>query len=200
MLRAGLLAAAVCMDTCFAAMGCSMSGIRIPKRCALLIAWIGSLFLGISLMAAQLIESILPPAVCRYGGAVILCIIGGVQIMKQALTALFRRRKPHIRKTFLGLVIEICFDETLADTDNSKTLSLREAVTFAAALSLDSLASGLGAGISGIWILPCLGLTLLLGFVLTLIGAALGKHCASRRMEWLGGGMLLLLAVSRIVF
>lgn len=199
MLRAVLLAAAVCMDTCFAAMGCSMSGIAIPKRCAALISVIGSVFLGVSLLCAQLLERILPETVCLFGGAAVLAVIGGVQLMKEGLTALFRAHPPHIRWRTLGLVVEICFDETLADADGSKTLSLSEAAAFAAALSLDSLASGLGAGIPRIWILPCLALSLLLGFVLTLTGAAIGKRCAARKLQWLGGVMLLLLALVRLL-
>lgn len=199
MLRACLLAAAVCMDTLFAAMGCSMSGIHIPKRCAALISFIGSVFLGVSLLAGQLLESLLPSNACRYGGAAVLCIIGGVQLAKEGLRALFRAQKPHIRRKALGLVIEICFDETLADADGSKTLSLGEAVTFAAAMSLDSLASGMGAGIGSIWILPCLGMTLVLGFALTLLGAAIGTRCGTRRLQWLGGVMLIALAVVRLL-
>lgn len=198
MLKAVLLAAAVCMDTWFAAMGCSMSGITIPKRCALLISVIGCAMLGISLIGAQGLTLLLPEAVCRYGGAAVLALLGGVQLMKQALAALIRRHPPHIRRRALGLVIEICCDETRADVDGSKTLSIGEAVTFATALSLDSLASGLGAGIERAWMLPCLGLTLLLGFALTLLGAQLGRRCRTRRLEWLGGVMMLLLAGCRL--
>ncbi len=199
MLRAILLAAAVCMDTCFAAMGCSMSGIQTPKRCAVIISATGSVFLAISLLCAQLISHLLPESVCRITGAVVLMLLGGIQLMKQGLTALFRSHPPHFKRRALGLVIEICFDETLADADGSKTLSIREAVTFSAALSLDSLASGLGAGISERWILPCILLTFLLGFVLTLLGAALGKICRTRRLDWLGGVMLIALAVCRLL-
>lgn len=199
MLRAVLLAAAVCMDTCFAAMGCSMSGITIPKRCAALISVIGSAFLGVSLLCAQLLERILPEKICLFGGAAVLALIGSVQLMKEGLTALFRAHPPHIRWRTLGLMVEICFDETLADADGSKTLSLSEAAAFAAALSLDSLASGLGAGISRIWVLPCLVMSLVLGFVLTLTGAAIGRRCAARKLQWLGGVMLLLLALVRLL-
>ena len=199
MLKACLLAAAVCMDTFFAAMGCSISGIRIPKRCAALISVIGSAFLGVSLLGGQVLASLLPESVCRYGGAAILCVLGGVQLAKEGLKALFRSKKPHIKRKALGLVIEICFDETLADTDGSKTLSVREAVTFAAALSLDSLVSGLGAGIGAGWIFPCLGLTLVLGFVLTLSGAALGMTCSRRHLQWLGGCMLIALGICRVL-
>ena len=198
MLRACMLAAAVCMDTLFAAMGCSMSGIHIPKRCAALISVIGSAFLGLSLLGGQVLASLLPDAVCRYGGTAILCVIGGMQLAKEGLKALFRSKKPHIRRKALGLVIDICFDETLADADGSKTLSMREAVTFAAALSLDSLVSGLGAGIGAGWILPCLGLTLVLGFALTLLGAAIGTRCSHRHLQWLGGCMLIALGLCRL--
>ncbi len=197
--RAVLLAAAVCMDTFFAAMGCSISGIRIPKRCAAVISAVGSGFLAVSLLCAQGLERLLPAEICRFGGAAVLACIGLVQILKEALRALFRVHPPHIRRRALGLVIEICFDETLADADGSKTLSIREAVTFAAALSLDSLASGLGAGIGRDWILPCIGLTLALGFGLTLTGSTVGKNCSTRKMQWLGGVMLILLAVCRIL-
>jgi putative sporulation protein YtaF len=199
MLRACLLAAAVCMDTLFAAMGCSMSGIAVPKRCAAVISVVGSVFLGISLLGGQVLASLLPEAVCKYGGAAVLCGIGGVQLMKEVLQALFRARKPHIRRKALGLVIDICFDETLADADGSKTLSIGEAVTFAAALSLDSLASGLGAGVEPLWILPCMGMTLVLGFALTMLGAEIGKHCGKRHLQWIGGVMLLVLAGCRLL-
>ena len=199
MFRAILLAAAVCMDTCFAAMGCSMSGIRIPKRCAAIISATGSLFLAVSLLCAQLLSHLLPESVFRVAGAAVLFLIGGIQLTKQGLTAWFRAHPPHFKRHALGLVIEICFDETLADADGSKTLSIREAVTFSAALSLDSLASGLGAGIPTAWIFPCILLTLLLGFFLTLLGTFLGRKCRARRLEWLGGVMLLALALCRLL-
>jgi putative sporulation protein YtaF len=176
-----------------------MSGIRIPKRCALLISVIGSLFLGLSLLGGQVLAVLLPEVFCRYAGAAVLCLTGGIQLAKEGLRALFRSKKPHIRQKALGLVIEICFDETLADADGSKVLSIREAVSFAAALSLDSLVSGLGAGIGAVWIVPCLGMTLVLGFVLTLLGAQIGTACSHRRLEWLGGCLLILLGVIRLI-
>lgn len=196
MFRACLLAAAVCMDTFFAAMGCSMSGITVPKRCAALISLVGTVFLGASLLMAQLIGQLFPAEVFRWVGAGILLVLGSLQVMKEGLTALFRAHPPHIRWKTLGLVVEICFDETCADADGSKTLSLRESAAFSAALSLDSLASGLGAGIALPHLPLCLGLTLLLGFVLTVAGCRLGRHCRSRA-TWVGGVMLIGLGVLR---
>ena len=91
-------------------------------------------------------------------------------------------------------MIEICFNETLADADNSKTLRMKEALTFSAAMSLDFLASGLGAGLLPEGIPLCLVLTMLLGYVLM----AAGCHgCSGRRGTWLGGVMLILLGIPR---
>lgn len=201
MLEACLLAAAVCMDVFFAAIGCSFSGIHIPKRCAALISAVGTVFLGISLLGGSLLGRLLPEVIFRYAGAFLLLAMGTVTLLKEALRAAFRARRPHIRRKALGLVIEICFDETLADADGSKTLSMSEAFSFAAAMSIDSLASGIGAGLTGAGIPLCLTLTLVLGYVLTILGSVLGRHCRSRsRFSWLGGAMLVVLAVCRLFF
>lgn len=199
MFQACLLAVAVCMDTFFGAVSCSMSGIAIPKRCALLISIVGTAFLGISVSFAQLLSNILPEIVFQYAGFVILLLLGSSQLMKKIVMALFQKCRPHWNWKALGLVIDICFDETLADTDGSKTLSMREAIAYSAALSIDSLASGLGAGIEKAWIPLCLSLTLLLGFLLTIIGCQIGLSCHEKiNLSWLGGVMLLILAFCRL--
>ena len=200
MLKACLLALAVSVDTFFAAMGCSISGIRITKRCVVLVSVVGCLFMGVALLGSQVLSRILPEPLYRYGGAAVLCVIGLSELMKEGLQALFRARKPHWKRRALGLVIEICFDETKADMDGSKDLSLGEMLSLAVVLSLDAFASGLTAGIAPEWWLLCMGLTLVLGFVLTLLGAILGKRYARRHLQWIGGVMLLLLAGCRIIF
>lgn len=195
--EACLLAAAVCMDTFFAAMGCRMSGIRIPKRCALVISAVGTAVLAVSLLCGAWLGSILPVEAFRYGGAILLAVIGAVQLLGEGLTAFLRRRRRPIRRRALGLVIDICLDETAADTDGSKVLGLSEVPAFAAAMSLDSLATGIGAGLAGAEIGVCLALTFVLGCVLTVCGNRIG--CVSGRFRWTGGALLLLLAVVRLL-
>ncbi|MEE5991797.1 MAG: manganese efflux pump [Oscillospiraceae bacterium] len=199
MFQACLLAVAVCMDTFFASMGCSLCGIHIPKRCALLISVIGTIFLGVSLSGAVFLTRILPETFLKYGGCVLLAVLGLVQLLKEGFSAFVQKRKPHFRRKALGLVIEICFDETVADTDGSKILSLQETPAFAMAMSVDSLFSGLGAGLRSVEIPVCLGLTLLLGFALTVCGTYAGKRFQNRfPLKWLGGVMLILLAICRL--
>ncbi|HAJ96764.1 MAG TPA: hypothetical protein DCO72_03395 [Ruminococcus sp.] len=199
MFQACLLAVAVCMDTFFSAMGCSLSGIHIPKRCALLISTIGTIFLAVSLSGGVFLREILPEPILKYGGCMLLATLGLIQVMKEAFSVIIWKRKPHFRRKALGLVIEICFDETVADTDGSKILSLEETPAFAIAMSVDSLLSGLGAGLQGMQISVCLGLTFILGFFLTVCGTYTGKRFQNHfRIKWLGGVMLILLAVCRL--
>lgn len=194
--EACLLAAAVCMDTFFAAMGCRMSGIHIPKRCALVIAAAGTAVLAVSLLCGAWLGTMLPVNAFRYGGAVLLAVIGAVQLLGEGLTAFLRRRRRPIRRRALGLVIDICLDETAGDTDGSQVLSMSEVPAYAAAMSLDSLATGVGAGLHGAAIPVCLALTLLLGFTLTVCGNRLGRILSGR---WAGGALLIVLAVYRLL-
>ncbi len=192
-----LLSLAICMDTLIASAGCSAGGIHIPKRCALLISIVGTVFLGFSLICAQLLSQIIPERIFKYIGFAILFLSGSIQIMKGMLTALFNKHRPHWNWKALGLVIDICFDETLADTDHSKNLNLKEAAAYAAALSLDSLATGLGAGMERPLILPCLILTLIAGYFLTIAGCKIGSQCP-KNLSWIGGILLLILAFCRL--
>ena len=199
MFQACLLAIAVCMDTFWGAVSCSMNGITIPKRCAFLISTVGTAFLSISLFFAQFLHGILPEAIFRYAGFAILFLLGSTQLMKKILTTIFQKHRPHWNWKALGLVIDICFDETLADTDGSKTISMKEAAAYATALSIDSLASGLGAGIETTWIPICLGLSFLSGFTLTILGCRVGTSCQKKiNLSWMGGVMLLVLAFCRL--
>lgn len=199
MFRACLLALAVCMDTFLASASCSFSGIQIPKKCALLISLTGTVFLTLSLTGAEILNQLLPEQVFKTIGFLILCLLGSSQILKNFLTAFFEKHRPHWNWKALGLVIDICFDETLADTDHSKTLSLKESVIYSAVLSLDSLASGLGAGIERNWIPVCLIFTFSAGYVLTLLGCRIGKIFPMKiNLSWIGGILLLFLAFYRL--
>ena len=110
-----------------------------------------------------------------------------------------RRNRPHIHRHAWGLVIDICFDETAADADGNKILGWSETAAFAAALSVDSLVSGLGAGIENSAVPLCLGMTALLGLCFTILGGILGERLRRRpQCGWLGGIVLIVLAILRL--
>ncbi len=199
MIRGILLALAVSLDTLFAAMGCTASGITIPKRCAIVVSAVGTLMLAASLVCAGWLASICPVEMLRIGGGLLLCGIGVMQTGKGLLHTWIRRNRPHIHRHAWGLVIDICFDETAADADGNKILGWSETAAFAAALSVDSLVSGLGAGIESSAVPLCLAMTALLGLCFTILGGILGERLRRRpQCGWLGGIVLIVLAILRL--
>ena len=199
MIRGILLALAVSLDTLFAAMGCTASGITIPKRCAIVVSAVGTLMLAASLVCAGWLASICPVEMLRIGGGLLLCGLGLMQTGKGLLHTWIRRNRPHIHRHAWGLVIDICFDETAADADGNKILGWSETAAFAAALSVDSLVSGLGAGIENSAVPLCLGMTALLGLCFTILGGILGERLRRRpQCGWLGGIVLIALAILRL--
>lgn len=197
MFRSILLAAAVSADTLFAVMGCTASGIRIRKRYALLVSFVGAFFLGISLIFAGILAAWIPASVCRWGGSVLLMGMGIMQLCRDGIRALLERRRAMcLHWKGIGIVIRICLDENAADADGSKSLSFGEAAAFAAALSVDSLISGLGAGIEGAQIPVCIAAAFALGGAAVLAGCALGRRFLPK-YTWIGSIFLILLAFTR---
>lgn len=200
MVNSLLLAAAVCMDTYFAAMGCTMAGIRIPRRYSLLISGIGTVVLGLSFALSSILQGLLPEGIFRLGGALLLAAMGLWSIGKTAIPALFEGgRSIRIRFKGLELAVRIAFDETKADCDGSKSLNFREACAFSTAMSLDSLVSGMGAALCGYEVIVCLVLCFLLGVAAVLAGILTGG-CGKRTCpSWIGGVFLLLLSIIRLL-
>ena len=193
MIGACLLALAVSVDVFFAAMGCRMSGIRIPKRSALLVSLFDTAVMGAALLFSGWLGKHVTVSLFELGGVLLIGGMGFLQIVGEGIKALLKE-KP-IRRRTMGLMIEICLDETAADTDGSKVLGVREVPAYAAALSLDALAAGIGAGFALPEGLLCMGLMLVLGFVLTLLGNRAGHLSGKWRM--VGGALLIVLALLR---
>ena len=189
-----LLAFAVSVDIFFAAMGCRMSGILIPKRSAALVSAFDTAVMGLALLFGGWLGRHVSVRLFELGGVLLIGGMGFAQIAGELLKG-FMRRKQRIRRHALGLVIDICIDETAADTDGSKVLGIREVPAYAAALSLDALAAGIVAGFGLQEGLLCMGLMLVMGFLFTLWGNRAGHLSGKWRM--VGGGLLIVMACLR---
>ena len=93
-------------------------------------------------------------------------------------------------------------DETKADCDSSKTLSSKEAVTLALALSADSLASGFGAGLGGANIIRIALISLAVGLASIVAGSFFGQKaaCKKPRLSWLSGAILIILGLFKYIY
>ena len=93
-------------------------------------------------------------------------------------------------------------DETKADADQSKTLSVSESVYLGVVLSLDSIVSGLGCGLSGGSVIPVMGMAALAHLIAVMAGSKLGQKAADLMrfdLSWMSGLILILLGIAKVI-
>ena len=171
-----LMVSALSVDTFIAAFAYGTGKIRIPLPSLLFIALICSLSLSGSILLGALAEPFLPRMFTKAAAFCILIALGLYYI-------LVPQSPPD------------------ADKDHSKSLSLRESLLFALAMSADNAVVGMSAGL----VHPNLLLPAILSLLFTLAvvkgGAFLGKKTASlsgKNHSWIGGLLLILLALMQL--
>lgn len=194
-----LLVVALSLDALVAALGYGVSAIRIPFRSLCVIAAICSGALALSIWGGGLLAPLIPPMAAKGLGCGILALLGLLKLIEEPLK---RRRKappcPTPNQSLSpGDLLSIYCSPNCADRDGSRTLSPGEAAALAAALSLDGIAAGLGAGAVAIGPLPVLLCSIVVHLVLIRFGEWLGRRLAraiSLPLAPVCGLMLLLLA------
>lgn len=195
-----LLVAAVSVDAFLASFAYGADKIRIPWLSAMIINIIGTAVLIFSLLASKLAGTAVSPEICRWMGFLILMFIGTASLFQNGLKSLLkkkREKKLSFSISGIGFVVSVFLDETCADTDKSKSLSPKEALVLALALSADSLGSGFGAGLSGANITAVCVMSFAAGIAAVAAGSAAGRRIGGDRpgAAWISGVFLILLAV-----
>ena len=204
--EAALLAAAVSMDAFTAGLAYGVRKIAVPPLSAAIVSVIGSLMLGLSLMAGSIIRPLLPPGFASGLGTSILLLLGAAKLFDSSVKAYIRRHrtmKKDIRFSLSGLrfILTVYADPQEADRDASQSLSPLEAAFLAIALSLDSLAAGIGAGVTQVGLPEAVAFSFGMGILAILVGHRAGKRLADKcpsDLSWIGGALLILLAVFRL--
>ena len=200
MLRELLIAFIVSIDTYLAAAAYCNSGIRIPVLSGAVISLTGALVLGISIKFSDELGRRVPADVFHICGIAVLCLIGLLMISRSIIRSMIKklsRSDGLLLKTNKGsLAVRLYLDDSAADKDNSKVISLSEAFTIALASSLDSAVTGIGSGSSGISFITASALTFIFGCAALFAGNITGKKLSSldRDLSWVGGVMLILFA------
>lgn len=205
MIHGFLLVVALSVDSFLASLAYGVERIRIPLRSALLISGIGVGFLSVSLYTASFIQQFIPPAFCAIISFSIFFMVGISSIFQGTIKQFLRKRKRGslcFEYSGISFVLDVYLDETKADMDHSKQLSLKEALYLAVALSFDSLVSGFALGIhidNPLWVLI---VSFCIGLCAVYAGAFLGEHSAKLagwNLSWLSGVLFLILAFMRIM-
>lgn len=198
--REFLLAVSVSIDTYLAAAAYSGSGIRIPIFSSAIISFICAAVLGICIALSDFLSGFIDAEICRKIGIVVLILIGCITIAKSLVRSLARHiadsGELSLRMRGTPLIIKLYLDDTAADIDNSKILSVAEAALFAFAGSFDSAAVGLSSGFGDIHAFYAFIFTCITGLSAIFLGAVTGKKISSLHHDfsWAGGLILILLA------
>ncbi len=151
-----MTAIAISLDGFMAGMVYGVRRVRVPYASILVIALttVGVLFVSIS--AGDLLGHFLSDRTAHLLGALILMGIGacGVVRVYTATAPAYSQQAPHTivawRLRPLGIVIQILREPLAADLDRSGSISGGEAVLLGAALALDAVGAGFGAGLAGL--------------------------------------------------
>ncbi len=202
-----LLVTAVSADAFAASFAYGMGGIRIPAASLAVITGISTAMLLLSLLLGWVLRPFLPPGLTRALSSGILLLLGLAKLFDCSLKA-FLRRHTTVRREWkvagfeLRFILNVYANPEEADSDHSHSLSPREAAPLAAALSLDGLAAGFGAGLAAVNFLAAALLSLGIGALSVLLGSSLGRKAAQKLpldLSWLGGVLLLILAVMKLL-
>lgn len=148
-----LLVLAVCTDSFATSITYGIGKIRIKFLSSLTVAAIGTAVLWCALFASEIVKKAVSPEAARIGGGALLVALGLFMIFGKSIKKLYENCRKDGKKRFFSkecinktTVVSVFFDETKADMDNSKTLSVKEAAVLGAALSADSFLTGISAG------------------------------------------------------
>ena len=182
--RTFMTAAATSADMFAAAAALRAAGIRMPPRAWAAASLGGAVILFVSAYAASAAGVLLSPDITAGASRLLLFIMGIYMILSGYIPSKKNDRS-------------IISRPENADSDGSKSISLKEAISMGLALSADSVFTGAAAGAAGMSPERIFLWSLLTGFAACFLGTAagglLGKKLAGKLSPSAAGGAVLII-------
>ena len=201
-----LLVTALSIDAFVAGFAYGVDKIRIPFVSMAIIGGLSAISLMVSLLPGRGILSELPPGFARFISIALLLVVGFLKLFDGTIKCIIRR-KESVKKQLdfhvfdLRFLLTIYADPNKADADQGGMLSAKEACSLGIALSIDSIAAGVGAGIAEVPIMIPVLLAFVMGAAAIGTGMLLGNRVAAKYsldISWIGGLLLILLSVLKM--
>jgi putative sporulation protein YtaF len=201
-----LFVTALSTDALVASLAYGSNKIKIPFASVQVIAFICTGVLGISLLLGTFLKAFIPGSLLKAISFLILLLLGVTKLLDHIIRSIINKhtvisKQFEFRMFNLNFILSIYANPKEADFDHSKVLSPREALSLALALSLDSLAAGVGAALGNVNILAVLIFSLLLSMGSIKLGELIGYKISNKMpfpISWLGGVLLIILAFFRL--
>ncbi len=202
-----LFVTALSTDALIASFAYGSNKIKMPFLSVQVIAFLSTGILGISLMLGVFIMPYIPNKLLKLISFLILLFLGIARLMDNIIKIIINKYltvKKEIKFSMLNVnfILNIYANPKDADADHSKTLSPKEAFSLGLALSIDSMAAGVGAALGNINIIAVLILSLILSNLSIKTGELIGRKISDKapiQISWFGGVLLILLAFLRIL-
>ncbi|GAA0106606.1 sporulation membrane protein YtaF [Paraclostridium sordellii] len=202
-----ILVLALCIDTFVAGIAYGTDRIKIPLSSNIVITTVCSLFLALSLSLGSLLKEFMSPSFASILSFALLFSLGILRLFESFFKSYIQNFSstgaPLTFKLFdFKFVLEIYANETKADYDKSKTLTIKESVYLAVALSIDSIAVGFGSSLVSFDFVQILLLSFTIGILALFLGVNIGKKFIEKvniNLSWLSGAMLVCLAIIRLI-
>jgi len=198
-----LLAIVLSIDVFAVSFAYGSSKIKIPFKSIMVITIIGSSILALSIYLGALLLPFISYRVAPMLSFGILFTLGLIKIFDSVIKGYIRKNND-TSKTMefsvlnLKFILNVYADPEIADSDNSRILSPKEAVTIAIAVALDAFAIGFGAGLVDVNHLQLIAFSLVIDVIAVVTGCFIGSKIASKAkidLSWLAGVILILLAI-----
>ncbi|QYE98395.1 sporulation membrane protein YtaF [Paraclostridium sordellii] len=207
MLESLILVLALCIDTFVAGIAYGTDRIKIPLSSNIVITTVCSLFLALSLSLGSLLKEFMSPSFASILSFALLFSLGVLRLFESFFKSYIQNFSsigaPLTFKLFdFKFVLEIYANETKADYDKSKTLTIKESIYLAVALSIDSIAVGFGSSLVSFNFIQILLLSFTIGILALFLGVNIGKKFIEKvniNLSWLSGAMLVCLAIIRLI-
>ena len=149
-----LISAAISADAFGAGLVYGFRRILAPWQVVCVVGAMSATAVGISTWLGRAAGALIDAKIAAILGGVVLVAVGAWLVLEGvgdwARGGLLAGTRPvSLRLKPLGLVVQIMRDPEVADVDRSGTISAGEAFLLGMALALDSLGTGLGAGLAG---------------------------------------------------
>ncbi len=198
---------ALSTDALIASLAYGSNKIKIPMVSVQVISFLCTIVLGISLLLGAFLKPYLPSSILHLVSFGILFILGVIKLLDNLIKAVIDKHttiNKQIEFSLLNLnfILSIYADPKEADVDHSKTLSPKEALSLAIALSIDSLVAGIGAALANVSILAVLVSSLVLSTLAVKSGEFIGRKLSDKvpfGLSWLSGIILISLAFVRLL-
>lgn len=193
--QAWLLVFALSIDAFVCSFSYGSSKIKIPFKSMILINVISTIMIVIGIYLSDFIILFLSDNGAMIIVFIILFTIGVIKLFESIIKSLIRKYEA------LSIILKIYADHEKADVDDSKELSLKEAIPLAIALGLDGLSVGIAIGLTEINSLLIISLSLISDMLAILLGSYLGNKVAIKikiNLSWLAGVVLILLALFQV--